>query len=72
MKLEKVNECVNRSYNGKASAEEITSVSYDIIEGGSTVGSVAISQGGYVSINVQMPGTMSDIKAKVETFFQAK
>lgn len=70
MKLVKVNESVNRSFSGKTATEEVTSVTYDITENNAVVGSANISQGGYLSVNVQMSGTMDELKAKVESFFQ--
>lgn len=69
MKLVKMNESVNRSFSGKTATEELISVGYDIVENDSVVGSANISQGGYLSVNVQMSGTMEEIKAKVEALF---
>lgn len=72
MKLVKMNESVNRSFSGKTATEEVTSVGYDITENDSVVGSANISQGGYLAVNVQMAGTMDEIKAKVESLFANK
>ena len=69
MKLVKMNESVNRNFRGKTATEELISVGYDIVENDSVVGTANISQGGYLSVNVQMSGTMDEIKAKVEALF---
>ena len=69
MKLVKMNESVNRSFSGKTATEELVSVGYDIVENDSVVGSANISQGGYLSGNGQMSGTMDEIKAKIEALF---
>ena len=69
MKLVKMNESVNRNFSGKTATEELISVGYDIVENDSVVGPANISQGGYLSVNVQMSGTMDEIKAKVEALF---
>ena len=69
MKLVNMNESVNRSFSGKTATEELVSVGYDIVENDSVVGSANISQGGYLSVNVQMSGTMDEIKAKIEALF---
>lgn len=68
MKLEKVSESVNRNYNGESVSEEVTNVSYNICENNEVIGSANISSG-YLSLNVQMAGTMDEIKAKVESLF---
>lgn len=69
MKLVKMNESVNRSFDGETTTEEVTSVAYDITDNETVVGSANISQGGYLAVNVQMSGTMDEIKAKVEALF---
>lgn len=68
MKLVKVSENVNRNYNGESVSEEVTNVSYNICEDNEMIGSANISSG-YLSVNVQMAGTMDEIKAKVESLF---
>ena len=68
MNLEKVSESVNRNYNGESVSEEVTNVSYNICENNEVIGSANISSG-YLSVNVQMSGTMDEIKAKVEALF---
>lgn len=68
MNLVKVNENVNRNYDGELVNEEVTNVSYNICENDVVIGSASISSG-YLSVNVQMSGTMDEIKAKVEALF---
>ena len=68
MKLVKISENVNRNYNGESVSEEITNISYNICENDEVIGSAGISSG-YLSVNVQMSGTMDEIKSKVEAVF---
>ena len=71
MELVKVNETVNREYNGEVATEEVTSITYNIVENSSIIGSASIASG-YVSISAQMQGTMAEIRAKVEAMFAAE
>lgn len=71
MELVKVNESVNRSYDGEVATEEVTSVTYNITENGSAIGSAYIADGN-LSISAQMQGTMAEIRAKVEALFAAE
>lgn len=69
MELVKVNESVNRSYEGEIATEEVTSVIYNIVDNDSVIGSASISNGS-LSIGAQILGTMDEIKTKVEAMFE--
>lgn len=71
MELVKVNESVNRSYDGEVATEEVTSVTYNITENGSAIGSACIADGN-LNVSAQMQGTMAEIRAKVEALFAAE
>lgn len=72
MELVKVNESVNRTFNGEVATEEVTSVTYDVVENGANIGSASISDG-YFSVSAQMPGvSASEIKSKVKAMFAAE
>ncbi|ADV44752.1 hypothetical protein [Bacteroides helcogenes] len=66
MELVKVNETVTRNYEGGKKTEEVTSISYNIVDNDNVVGSASIRDG-HFSMSVQMPGNMAEIKEKVET-----
>ncbi len=68
MKLVKVSECVNRTFDGEASTDEVTQVNYDVVENENIVGNANISNN-YFSINVSISETMDEIRAKVEAMF---
>ncbi|NLZ87403.1 MAG: hypothetical protein GX912_10520 [Gammaproteobacteria bacterium] len=69
MELVKVNESVNRIFDGETTREEVTSVFYNIEDNGVSIGTANISQGGFISISAQMSGTMEEIKEKAEALF---
>ena len=71
MELVKTNESVNRNYNGEVATEEVTSISYNLVDNGNVVGSASISNG-YFSISGSITGTMDELKAKVEAMFAAE
>ena len=71
MELVKLNETVNRQYDGEVATEEVTTVTYDIIENGSSIGNACIANGNF-SVSAQIPGTMAEIRAKVEAMFAAE
>lgn len=71
MELVKVNESVNRTFDGETTKEEVTSISYNLVDDGNVVGSASISDG-YLSISGSIPGTMDELRAKVERMFVAK
>ncbi|ADV44384.1 hypothetical protein [Bacteroides helcogenes] len=67
MELVKVNETVTRNYGGGGKqTEEVTSISYNIVDNDNVVGSASIGDG-YFNMSVSMPGNMAEIKKKIET-----
>lgn len=71
MELAKTNESVNRTFDGETTKEEVTSINYNLVDNGNVVGSASISNG-YFSISGSIPGTMDELKAKVEAMFAAE
>lgn len=71
MELVKVNESVNRTFDGEVAKEEVTSISYNLVDGGNVVGNANISNG-YFSVSGSIPGTMDELKAKIEAMFAAE
>lgn len=68
MELIKVNEMVNRTFKGEVESEEVTSVSYNIVDNGTMIGSASISNN-RINLNAQVSGTMDELKTKVEGWF---
>ena len=67
MELVKVNEIVNRSYNGSETSDEVTNITYSVVENGTNIGSASIADG-YFTMSVHMPGVpVSEIVEKVKT-----
>lgn len=68
MELIKTGESVIRNFDGEKSTEEITSLNYKIVENGAVIGYAGISNNNF-NLNVTIPGTMDELKAKVESMF---
>lgn len=66
MELVKVNETVTRNYEGGKQTEEVTSISYNIVDNENVVGNASIGDG-YFNLSISMPGNMAEIKKKIET-----
>lgn len=68
MELVKTNEMVNRSYVDGEPKEEVTAVTYAVVENGLAVGQADI-QNGHFYLNADITGTIEEIRAKVESMF---
>lgn len=71
MELVKVNESVNRTFDGETTKEEVTSINYNLVDNGNVLGSASISSG-YFSVSGSMSGSIEEIRAKVEAMFTAE
>lgn len=68
MELVKTNEIVSRSYVDGEPKEEVTAVTYSVVENGLAIGSADI-QNGHFYLNADITGTIEEIRAKVESMF---
>ena len=71
MTLVKVNETLKRDFDGEKATEEVISIAYNIVDNGVIIGNASIYNG-YFSLNAKMPGTMDEIRDKIEPLFTAE
>ncbi len=69
MNLIKTNETVNRKFVDGEATEEVVSIAYHITESGNVIGSASVANGHFI-VNAQIPGTMEEIKEKIERMFE--
>lgn len=69
MELFKISENVERTYVDGQMSENVQSVTYKVMDGDNEVGSASIANG-YFSLNAYLPGTIGEIKAKIEEIFK--